>query len=217
MKNEVKKGSNMYGWINFTWNPIRGVCPHFCKYCYMKRFPQKELHLDEKSFNDDLGEGNTIFVGSSTDMFAEKVPSEWISKVLEYCRKYPDNTYLFQSKNPYRFYSFSPYPNKVIWGTTIESNRDYKKISKAPKVFERFDAMRRNNERNMVSIEPIMDFDLNIFVDWIKEIEPEFVSIGADSKGSNLPEPSPEKINKLIIELKKFTEVRIKPNLKRLL
>lgn len=77
MKNIVEKGSNMYGWIDFTWNPIRGKCPHECVYCYMKRFPQKELSLDEKSFNDDLGENNTIFVGSSTDMFAETTIRIW--------------------------------------------------------------------------------------------------------------------------------------------
>ena len=69
----------------------------------------------------------------------------------------------------------------------------------------------------MVTIEPIIDFDLNIIVDWIKRIKPKWVNIGADSKGHKLPEPSKEKIEALIKELKKFTEVRIKPNLNRLI
>ena len=68
-----------------------------------------------------------------------------------------------------------------------------------------------------LSIEPIMDFDLEPFVQIIKNIKPKFVSIGADSKNHNLPEPSKEKIEVLIRELKKFTEVKIKDNLKRLL
>jgi len=68
----------------------------------------------------------------------------------------------------------------------------------------------------MVTIEPIMDFDLIELVTIIKNIKPEWVNIGADSKGHNLPEPSKEKINALIEELKKITEVKIKDNLKRL-
>ena len=70
--------------------------------------------------------------------------------------------------------------------------------------------------RRMVSIEPIMDFDVDSMVDGINYIMPEFVSIGADSKGHNLPEPTSDKVNALIEELSKFTEVKIKDNLKRL-
>jgi hypothetical protein len=73
------------------------------------------------------------------------------------------------------------------------------------------------NYPKMVSIEPIMEFDLVMLVDWIKVIKPEFISIGADSKGHNLPEPSADKVTKLIEELKKVTEVKLKDNLNRIL
>jgi hypothetical protein len=69
----------------------------------------------------------------------------------------------------------------------------------------------------MVSIEPIMDFELFYFAEWIREIAPEFVSIGADSKGHHLPEPPAEKVRELITELEKFTKVIQKDNLKRIL
>ena len=69
----------------------------------------------------------------------------------------------------------------------------------------------------MVSIEPLMDFDLDEFGVMIKTCKPKFVSIGADSKGHHLPEPPKEKIIELIKELKTFTEVREKPNLRRLM
>ena len=71
--------------------------------------------------------------------------------------------------------------------------------------------------QTMISVEPIMEFDLEILTSWIKRREPEFVNIGADSKGHKLPEPSPEKVRDLIDSLKKFTEVKVKDNLKRLL
>lgn len=210
-----KQSGNMYDFVTHTWNPIKGKCPHECSYCYMKRFKVGELRLDDKCLKDNLGAGNNIFVGSSTDMFANEVPSDWIARVLNYCASYPKNTYLFQTKNPERFGKFS-FPDNSTFGTTIESNRDHK-ISKAPILSLRIQAMYSVPSTNiMISIEPILDFDLETMRRWVCEIMPEFVSIGADSKGSNLPEPSPEKVEALITELKKFTEVKIKDNLKRL-
>ncbi len=213
-----KQKGNMYAFVTHTWNPIKGECSHDCKYCYMKVWKQKPLRLVEKELNDDLGEGNFIFVGSSTDMFAEDVNYGWIMRVLKICRKYHNNTYLFQTKNPKRFNSFkSQFPPKSVFGTTLESNKEHK-ISNAPSVIERathlsdFEA-----DSKMVTIEPITDFDLEYFMLMIMNIDPEWVNIGADSKGHNLQEPSKEKIKALIKALKRFTEVKIKDNLKRLI
>lgn len=218
MLNKAK--GNMYSFVTHTWNPIKGKCPHDCGYCFMKRFPQGELRLDEKCFKDNLELGEFIFVGSSTDMFADEVPSEWIDQVLEYCGKF-DVRYLFQSKNPERFHDFVfRFPLNTVLGITIETNRAGF-TNKAPEVVERKHWLEgiKNYDIDhdlMVSIEPIMDFDLSVLVGWIKEIYPWFVSIGADSKGHNLPEPSAEKVRGLIRELKKFTNVVEKDNLERL-
>lgn len=206
---------NMYEWVTHTWNPIKGKCSHDCIYCYMKMFPQKPIRLDERELKEDLGDGKIIFVGSSTDMFAQDVPQEWIMRVLRICRNYDENTYLFQSKNPGRFRCFEgSFPKYTIFGTTIETNRE-DNLCKAPWKKERAYFM-KDMGRTMVTIEPIMDFDLEPFVEMIKQIGPEWVNIGADSKGHNLPEPSREKVDLLIAELKKFTEIREKHNLGRL-
>lgn len=74
------------------------------------------------------------------------------------------------------------------------------------------------NVETMISIEPVMDFDLDVFADWIRDINPKFVSIGADSKFRiKLQEPSKEKLESLIVILKTFTEVKNKDNVKRLM
>ena len=210
-----KQKGNMYPFVDYTWNVIKGECPHDCSYCYMKVYPNlPELHLDQKELKVDLGEGNFIFVGSSCDMWAEAVPSNWIELVLEKCQEH-NNRYLFQSKNPGRFqYYLMVFPLHSVFGTTIESNRS--EIGSAPLPYYRYKAMRELPGHKMVSIEPIMDFDLYTMVKWIGEIAPDFVSIGADSKGHHLPEPSPEKVKVLIEELNNFTVVRIKGNLERL-
>lgn len=216
-----KQTGNMYPFVTHTWNIIRGKCPHECTYCYMQRFWEMQHSTKqtfvEKELKTNLGEGNYIFVGSSTDMFAESVPSEWIDKVIEHCRKYPNNTYIFQSKNPQRFHVWlNSFPPKTILGTTIETNCFVDKVSCVPDPVDRAFEMSKLRCDKMVSIEPIMNFDLEALVYFIEMIKPKFVSIGADSQGHNLPEPSTEKLNALITELRKFTDVRIKSNLKRL-
>jgi len=211
-----KQKGNMYPFVTHTWNVIKGKCPHDCSYCYMKQFPQRELHFDEKELKTDLGNGNYIFVGSSCDMFADKIPQLWIERVVGHCNQYPDNTYLFQTKNPYNFNKVKGFLKNVILGTTIETNRN-NNLDNAPKRYFRSGCMEKEwMKRKMVTIEPIMDFDVMILRGMIKNINPEFVNIGADSKGHNLPEPGWFKIGKLIKELEKFTQVNLKDNLKRL-
>ena len=216
-----KQKGNMYPWVTHTWNVIKGKCPHDCSYCYMKLYPQKSIRFDSSELKTDLGQGNFIFVGSSCDMWADGIPLSWIVPILGRCIDFPNNRYLFQSKNPARF-GTHPFLKDTIIGTTIETNREYHTdvpfpLSQAPQTIKRVEAMIRHKEPKMVSIEPILDFDLPEMTDFIKWIQPVFVSIGADSKGHNLTEPSASKVQSLIGTLRSITEVKVKDNLKRLL
>ncbi len=213
-----KSKGNMYGFVSHTWNPIKGRCSHDCSYCYMKRWgSQRPLRLAENELRDDLGEGNFIFVGSSTDMFADDVPEEWIGKVIAQCLFYNKNTYLLQTKNPKRFHKYN-FPENFILCITLETNRHYKNVSKAPKIINRInDFVYFKFKNKVITIEPIMNFDFAEFLFLIKCCSPLWVAIGADSGGHNLPEPSWDKVQILIEELEKFTEVKIKDNLKRLI
>ena len=79
-------------------------------------------------------------------------------------------------------------------------------------------AMEKIKGRKFVTIEPVMDFDVDILADWIARINPEFLNLGADSKDHHLPEPTMEKIQRLIERLKKYgLELREKHNLQRLM
>jgi protein gp37 len=216
-----KQKGNMYGFASHTWNVIKGKCPHDCDYCYMKVFPQGELRFDEKELKTDLGRNNFIFVGSSCDMWANEVTDSLINLVLEHCNKFQKNTYLFQSKNPSRFIKFRDklISMNCVLGTTIETNRQdlLDKYSGGEGIHARSDAMTIKGFRKMITIEPIMDFDVMPFISEIKRTNPEWVNIGADSKNHNLPEPSAFKIENLIKELQKFTKIISKDNLNRLL
>jgi len=187
----------------------------------MKRFPQKDLWFDEKELKTNLGEGNFIFVGSSTDMFAEDVKSDWIKKILWKCFNYNQNTYLFQTKNPKRFKEFiGLFPRDSILGTTLESNREVGlAYSKAPPIIERINEMVKLKSRKMITIEPIFDFDTKEFVEILQRINPEWINIGADSntkKDYIFSEPNKVKLDNFISTLKCFTKIKIKDNLNRI-
>lgn len=219
MKLNPAKG-NMYDFITHTANAIKGECYHNCSYCYMKRWgKQSKVHLDEKELRTPMTEGNYIFVGSSCDMFANDIDSNWITKILYHCSNY-DNDYLFQSKNPERFIGFIPeFPFKTALCTTIETNRYYGDFMKnSPHIIERAKAMEYIDIFDKyITIEPIMDFDLTEMIEIIKRCNPKQVNIGADSGNNHLPEPPKEKLLELIDELKKFTIINKKSNLGRLL
>jgi len=189
----------------------------------MKRFPQKDIRFDESELKTDLGSGNTIFVGSSCDMWAKEINPFWQSETLDHCIQYLGNTYLFQTKNPKQFRGYYFLMNTIL-GTTIETNREYRQMKTLPdgrvpsphdRAFQ-LSYIPDSVGKKMVTIEPVMNFDTIELVYLIKIIKPEWVNIGADSGGNNLPEPGKKKIKRLIEELRTFTTVNKKPNLKRL-
>lgn len=210
----------MYEFVTHTWNAIKGKCPHDCCYCYMKKMlgaKMPALRFDESELKSNLGQGNFIFVGSSTDAWAEEVPSEWITKMLDYCDKF-DNRYLFQSKNPVRFLEFTDHPvfKQSVFCTTIETNRDDQAISKAPIMQERAEAMAKLHELGFttyVTAEPCMDFDLNPMVELIRQCKPAQVNIGKNTWAQvALLEPTTEKVKALIKEISAFSKVEVKRN-----
>ena len=70
--------------------------------------------------------------------------------------------------------------------------------------------------KTYITIEPIMDFDLDRFVSLLKTGKPTQINIGADTCGNKLPEPEPGKVLQLIEKINEFTTIHYKSNLKRL-
>jgi len=229
---------NMYPWVDATHSHLGGECQHKCSYCYVgsSRFGRAERYCgeirvlpqessvkyDEKTLKKVCGKyPATIFVEHMNDLFAKNVPSKFISEILRYCNEYPDNTYVLQTKNPSRFFEFyDKLPPKRILGTTIESNRHYPNVmGNAPKPEDRYEAMCHLplEERVFITLEPVLDFDIEVLASWIADINPEFLNLGADSKGQGLEEPTVEKIMSLVDRLHVLgIELREKSNLNRL-
>ena len=218
-----KAKGNMYPFIDYTWNPVKGKCPYDCSYCYVsrmfKRFKkeQKPLAIDEIKATANLGKYRTIFVCSGCDLFHPDVPDWWIEYIGQQAFDFSLNRYILHTKNPERARKFYvDFPIDTVLCATIESNIPWPGISKAPQAFERIVGLRQWPGPRMVTIEPVMDFDVMTFSEMIISCKPEQVNIGADSGRNGLPEPSTEKIAALIEALRPFTRVHLKKNLKRL-
>jgi len=220
-----KMKGNMYPWVDFTHNPLGGRCPHKCVYCYVDnpRFgrPQRyegKMRLLENEMHLKYNKPGTYFICNMNDLFAFSVPDLYIDFVIRRCRLWQNNTYVFQTKNPNRYNSHWQWPYNYILGTTIETNRTIPEgISDAPDPVGRYLAMRDITARKFVTLEPLLDFDEQILAQWLIDIKPEFVNIGADSKGHGLNEPDAGKVRWLIRDLKENDiEVREKTNLKRI-
>ena len=222
-----------------TWNVFKG-CEFDCLYCVQRDQAKRQKHRCEKCYsyephlhperlNEKFKSGETVFVASAGDISFMLNKGEQID-ILNVIRKYSDTTFLLQTKDP-RYYlkllHWGSFPENIVIGTTIETNRaimgkvlfsyqPYSHYSKAPYPDERFRWMRHyTNLRKYITMEPIMDFDLDVMVMWIKEIAPEFVYVGytnpvGKAKKLQLPEPPLEKVKELCWQLAKFTEVRLK-------
>ena len=205
--------TNMYKLSVSQWNPFAG-CRHDCIYCQssfqrqLKRWAKKNCphcyNFVPHAHPERLGQSlpNTrymqfIFTCSSGDIAF--YDDRYLEKIIDIIRQRPDKTFLIQSKDPQTF-NRAVFPKNVILGTTLETNRDElaEAISKAPKPTKRYkDFLDVRHDLKMVTIEPVMDFDLNAMVDWIDNINPCMVWLGYDSGKNRLPEPKLEKVKSL--------------------
>ena len=190
---------------------VNGIQYRGCQQCY-----DYEPHFHEDRITKEYckkhfakaKENQFIWVGSSGDIsFCEK---EWMEKILEIIFEMPEKTFFFQTKNPSWFNQYS-FPDNCVLGITLESNRDYREISKAPLCRQRaYIFAEVIHPRKIITIEPVLDFDLYPFLLMIKGCNPERVYVGYDTKKNDLNEPTIEKIKKLINGLSKFTKVKTK-------
>ena len=215
----MEKKDNMYKLSVNQWNPFVG-CRHDCIYRInsfqrqLKRWAKKNCdecydfapHTHPERHNQSLPKTRYIqfiFTCSSGDIAFCRI--DYLEEIIARIQSDPDRTFLIQSKNPKTFKRVI-FPKNVILGTTLETNKDElcEGISKAPKPSQRYkDFLEVNHPLKMVTIEPVIDFDLNVMIDWIGNINPCMVWLGYDSGKNKLPEPKLEKVKSLHWELAK--------------
>jgi len=205
--------TNMYTGAK-TWNPFKG-CHFGCKYCKpsFQAQAKRQLHNCKQCYEfvphghptrlKNIPSASIVFVAGNGDIaFADPT---YVRLIIEAIRKRGGNqTFYLQSKRPeYMAQFIDILPATVALVTTLETNRDkgYSEISKAPAPSERYrQFLALNYPRKIVTIEPVLDFDTDVFADWILAIEPEYVWLGFNSRPKQviLPEPPTDKLQEFV-------------------
>lgn len=204
--------SRMFKSIDRTWNVFVG-CEWDCTYCNARkaaltRFKHLDRykdgfhpHLVESELSKTFRPGESIFISYMGDIsFATR---DTMAVIFSRAQQFRETRFLLCTKDPSCFYRWGLYiPDNVLIATTLETNRAHL-YSRAPQPKERAQIFfKQKHIHKMVSIEPVMDFDLDIFIMWLRYISPEFVEVGADNYHNNLPEPPKEKLERFIKQLR---------------
>ena len=84
-------------WADYTINPVKGLCPMACSYCYARRM-YKRFHWDEtvrfepeQAFVDAFNApaGSKIFVGSTMELFGDWVKPNWLEQIMGWPKALP--------------------------------------------------------------------------------------------------------------------------------
>jgi len=200
-----------------SWNPFVG-CGYNCIYCkpsfqdliaWLGRMHGCELCQQYSPHEHPerlkrIPSDRAIFVCEDSDIaFADPKFMDKIFVIMRKDKK-KERIWFVQSKDPTCLDKYlGLLPENTYLLTTLETNRDkgYNKISNAPSPSVRYsDFLGLKWEKKMVTVEPILDFDLPIFTKWIESIKPKAVFIGYNShpEAVSLPEPDKKKTWQLI-------------------
>jgi protein gp37 len=128
-------------WTDRTWNPITGCTKKSigCAHCYAEVMARRLCAMGQdkykNGFNLTLHEDvldkplswdcpHTIFVCSMSDLFHEKVPFEFIDKVMATIRGTPQHRYQIltkRDKQMAKYFKIREVPENVWLGVTVEA------------------------------------------------------------------------------------------------
>jgi protein gp37 len=124
--NNVKKS---IGWADYSWNPIKGLCPVGCWYCYAKGFynrfkldPTPRLDLDALMSDPFPKKPSRIFVCSTFELFHPEA-DPYRNNVFKVIGLYPEHTFIILTKLPERI--DRPMPPNVWLGVSVTGVLDY--------------------------------------------------------------------------------------------
>lgn len=196
-------------WADYSWNPIKGLCPEGCWYCYARAMYRRFKMESAPSF--DKGElmapiyshpnrpaGSRIFVCSTFELFSPAA-DPWrddIFKVIEFGKR---DTFIILTKRPERIDRVMP-PN--VWlGVSIEGAEDSWRIEKLG---------RAQADVKFVSLEPFLGTTPQLggsHIDWL--------IIGRLTGRGNKHDPEPNALAQLFIRAKaRRIPIFVKSNLK---
>lgn len=137
-------------WTETTWNPSTG-CDKIsagCKFCYAENWAKMHKNRGIEQYKDGFGfriaekrlhypinweDPKIIFVNSMSDLFHEKMPTEYLKKVFDVMNNTPQHIYQILTK---RIEKVIELDERIIWtdniwlGVSVENNLTLTRIEK---------------------------------------------------------------------------------------
>lgn len=168
-------------WTEATWNPVTG-CTKIsigCQNCYAERMAHRLQAMGQPNYIDGFKvrthekvlslplrwkKPRTIFVNSMSDLFHEKVPVSFISKVFRVMERTPQHIFQVltkRSENLRKLSKYLPWPDNVWMGVTVENKKHQQRIE---------DLRNTSAKIKFISFEPLLGpitkIDLKT-IDWV--------------------------------------------------
>jgi protein gp37 len=149
-------------WTDYTLNPVKGLCPMACSYCYARRM-YKRFHWDETIREDvsvydqldKMNAGSKVFVGSTMELFGEWVTPLMRSNIFHVVEMYPDLTFIFLTKQPQNLPS--KFPDNCWVGVSIPRAYDDTVVGHF-EAFKRISALGQvSTTVKFISFEPLLE------------------------------------------------------------
>ena len=119
-------------WCDYTINPVKGLCPMACPYCYAramyKRFRwNPEIRYDPSAWLGlgSLRKPSRIFVGSTIELFGDWINEQYLKWIFELPLEFPQHTFQFLTKKPENLPKWSPFPSNCHVGVTTTGFEQY--------------------------------------------------------------------------------------------
>ena len=128
-------------WTEQTWNPAVGCTKVSagCKHCYAETMANRLKFMKTKGYEngfrltlmpDRLEQPlhrkipTTYFVNSMSDLFHEKIPFDYLDKIMEVIKKTPQHKYQILTKRQKRMFEYcqnKKLPKNIWLGVTVEN------------------------------------------------------------------------------------------------
>ena len=122
-KTKIEWVKNLDGSQGYTVNPVKGLCPVGCSYCYARRMYRRFKWNPEIRYAGVLNIPNPekparIFVGSTMELFGDWIRTDWMEDIFEKVMLFPEHTFIFLTKQPQNLLRWSPFPDNCYVGVT---------------------------------------------------------------------------------------------------
>lgn len=184
------------GKSGFSINPVKGLCPMACSYCYARRMYKRlrwnpEIRM-EPDWQEELPKKPArVFVGSTMELFGYWVEDWMWDSIWQYINDYPQHTFIFLTKQPHNLIKWSPYPLNVWLGASVTTKEQLR-----PAIWGLTEV--QCNKR-FLSFEPLLEnvLDQVLPAEWDDAID--WVIIGQQTPVKDVTRPRVTWINEIIL------------------